>query len=163
MESVPCVTETHSASFEPQEETALKCLTWKTVFLLGLTSGKRRSEIHTCTMHRLLCLGDWDQVQVSLSQGQNEIHLVNETNVLSCIKLYLSVCNQHIIIQNKLLHSHTIKHYNHTKSQHNHTPQSQSSSHIHIHKYTYIYVIQAQHQYSIQNVNVYSTIIYINQ
>ena len=36
-----------------------------------------------------------------MSQGQNEIHLVNETNVLSGVKLYLSVCNQHIIIQNK--------------------------------------------------------------
>ena len=36
-----------------------------------------------------------------VSQGQNEIHLVNETNVLSGVKLYLSVCNQHIIIQNK--------------------------------------------------------------
>ena len=32
--------------FEPQEEAGLKFLTWKTVFLLALASGKRRSEIH---------------------------------------------------------------------------------------------------------------------
>ena len=32
--------------FEPQEECTLKLLTWKTVFLLALASGKRRSEIH---------------------------------------------------------------------------------------------------------------------
>ena len=31
---------------EPQEKAALKFLTWKTVFLLALASGKRRSEIH---------------------------------------------------------------------------------------------------------------------
>ena len=32
--------------FEPQEEAALKFLTWKTIFLLALASGKRHSEIH---------------------------------------------------------------------------------------------------------------------
>ena len=32
--------------FEPQEECTLKLLTWKTVFLLALASGKRHSEIH---------------------------------------------------------------------------------------------------------------------
>ena len=53
--------------FEPQEEAALKFLTWKTVFLLALASGKRRSEIHTCTLDGLLCLGDWDQIQLSPS------------------------------------------------------------------------------------------------
>ena len=46
--------------FEPQEKAALKFLTWKTVFLLALASGKRRSEIHAWTLDGLLCLGDWD-------------------------------------------------------------------------------------------------------
>ena len=32
--------------FEPQGEAGLKFLIWKTVFLLALASGKRRSEIH---------------------------------------------------------------------------------------------------------------------
>ena len=53
--------------FEPQEEAALKFLTWKTVFLLALASGKRRSEIHAWTLDGLLCLGDWDQIQLSPS------------------------------------------------------------------------------------------------
>ena len=35
--------------FEPQEEAGLKFLTWKTVFLLALASGKRHSEIHAWT------------------------------------------------------------------------------------------------------------------
>ena len=50
--------------FEPQEEADLKFLTWKVVFLLALASGKRHSEIHAWTLHGLLCLGDWEQVQL---------------------------------------------------------------------------------------------------
>ena len=53
--------------FEPQEEAGLKFLTWKTVFLLALASGKRRSEIHAWTLDGLLCLGNWDQIQLSPS------------------------------------------------------------------------------------------------
>ena len=55
------------APFEPMEEASLKFLTWKTVFLLTLASGKRRSEIHAWTLKGLLSLGDWDQVQLSPS------------------------------------------------------------------------------------------------
>ena len=55
------------APFEPMEEASLKFLTWKTVFLLTLASGKRRSEIHAWTLEGLLSLGDWDQVQLSPS------------------------------------------------------------------------------------------------
>ena len=47
--------------FEPLEDAALKFLTWKTVFLLALASGKRRSEIHAWTLDGLLCLGDWEK------------------------------------------------------------------------------------------------------
>ena len=53
--------------FEPLEEVSLKCATWKTVFLLALASGKRHSEIHAWTMDGLLCLGDWDQIQLTPS------------------------------------------------------------------------------------------------
>ena len=53
--------------FEPLEEASLKYATWKTVFLLALASGKRRSEIHAWTMDGLLCLGDWDQIQLTPS------------------------------------------------------------------------------------------------
>ena len=50
--------------FEPQEQADIKFLTWKVVFLLALASGKRRSEIHAWTLDGLLCLGDWEQVQL---------------------------------------------------------------------------------------------------
>ena len=50
--------------FEPQEQADLKFLTWKVVFLLVLASGKRCSEIHAWTLDGLLCLGDWEQVQL---------------------------------------------------------------------------------------------------
>ena len=53
--------------FKPLEEAPLKYATWKTVFLLALASGKRRSEIHAWTMDGLLCLGDWDQIQLTPS------------------------------------------------------------------------------------------------
>ena len=53
--------------FEPQEDAALKFLTWKTVFLLALASGKRHSEIHAWTLDGRLCRGDWEQVQLSPS------------------------------------------------------------------------------------------------
>ena len=52
------------ALFEPQEQADLKFLTWKVVFLLVLASGKRCSEIHAWTLDGLLCLGDWEQVQL---------------------------------------------------------------------------------------------------
>ena len=51
--------------FEPLEEAPLKYITWKTIFLLALASGKRRSEIHAWTLYGLLCLGDWDQIQLT--------------------------------------------------------------------------------------------------
>ena len=37
------------------------------VFLLALASGKRRSEIHAWTLDGLLCLGEWDQIQLTPS------------------------------------------------------------------------------------------------
>ena len=55
------------AAFEPLEECTIKHLTWKTVFLLALASGKRRSEIHSWTLEGLLSLEDWEKVQLSPS------------------------------------------------------------------------------------------------
>ena len=55
------------APFEPLEECPIKFLTWKTVFLLALASGKRQSEIHSWTIEGLLNLEDWEQVQLSPS------------------------------------------------------------------------------------------------
>ena len=53
--------------FEPQEKCTLKLTTWKTVFLLALASGKRRSKIHAWTHDGTLCLGNWEQVQLTPS------------------------------------------------------------------------------------------------
>ena len=53
--------------FEPLQEAPLKYVTWKTVFLLALASGKRHSEIHAWTLDGLLCLGEWDQIQLTPS------------------------------------------------------------------------------------------------
>ena len=39
--------------FEPSDKVPLKILTWKTVFLLALASGKRRSEIHALSYSAL--------------------------------------------------------------------------------------------------------------
>ena len=67
MEFVPFLQRLTQPPFEPQEEAGLKFLTWKIAFLLALASGKRRSEIHAWTLDGLLCLGDWDQIQLSPS------------------------------------------------------------------------------------------------
>ena len=53
--------------FESLEEASLNYAMWKTVFLPALASGKRRSKTHNWTMDRLLCLGNWDQIQLALS------------------------------------------------------------------------------------------------
>ena len=61
------LTQLTKPPFEPLEGASLKHLTFKTVFLLSLASGKRRSELHAWTLKGLLCLGDWEQVQLSPS------------------------------------------------------------------------------------------------
>ena len=67
MGPIPGPSPTQATSFEPLEEAPIKYVTWKTVFLLALASGKRRSEIHAWTLDGLLCLGDWDQIQLTPS------------------------------------------------------------------------------------------------
>ena len=52
------------APFEPVKEASLKHLTFKTVFLLALESGKRRSEIHTWQNRNIRHQSDWSKVSL---------------------------------------------------------------------------------------------------
>ena len=52
------------APFEPLREASLKHLTFKTVFLLALGSGKRRSEIHAWQHRNIRHQSDWSQVSL---------------------------------------------------------------------------------------------------
>ena len=49
--------------FEPMRKADLKYITYKTVFLLALASGKRRSEIHAW-LPKVSKLDDWNKVSV---------------------------------------------------------------------------------------------------
>ena len=53
-----------NAPFEPLKEASLKHLTFKTVFLLALGSGKRRSEIHTWLHKNIRHQTDWSKVSL---------------------------------------------------------------------------------------------------
>ena len=52
------------APFEPLKEASLKHLTFKTVFLLALGSGKRRSEIHAWVHKNIRHQSDWSKVSL---------------------------------------------------------------------------------------------------
>ena len=52
------------APFEPMQKTSLKHLTFKTVFLLALGSGKRRSEIHAWLYRNIKHQENWNQVSL---------------------------------------------------------------------------------------------------
>ena len=52
------------APFEPLKEASLKHLTFKTVFLLALSSGKRRSEIHAWSHKNIRHQSDWFKVSL---------------------------------------------------------------------------------------------------
>ena len=52
------------APFEPIKEASLKHLTFKTVFLLALGSGKRRSEIHAWQSKSIRHQSDWSKVSL---------------------------------------------------------------------------------------------------
>ena len=52
------------APFEPLKEASLKHLTFKTVFLLALVSGKRRSEIHAWLYKNIRHQSDWSKVSL---------------------------------------------------------------------------------------------------
>ena len=53
--------------FEPLRKVSLKHLTFKTVFLLALGSGKRRSEIHAWVNRNIRHQSDWAKVSLSPS------------------------------------------------------------------------------------------------
>ena len=55
------------APFEPLRKASLKHLTFKTVFLLALGSGKRRSEIHAWVNRNIRHQSDWSKVSLSPS------------------------------------------------------------------------------------------------
>ena len=50
--------------FEPIKEASVKHLTFKTVFLLALGSGKRRSEIHAWQNRNIRHQSDWSKVSL---------------------------------------------------------------------------------------------------
>ena len=50
--------------FEPLHEASLKYLTFKTVFLMALASGKRRSEIHAWVFKNIRNQADWSKVSM---------------------------------------------------------------------------------------------------
>ena len=52
------------APFEPLKEASLKHLTFKTVFLMALGSGKRRSEIHAWLYRNIRHQSDWSKVSL---------------------------------------------------------------------------------------------------
>ena len=52
------------APFEPLKEASMKHLTFKTVFLLALGSGKRRSEIHAWQHKNIRHQSDWSKVSL---------------------------------------------------------------------------------------------------
>ena len=52
------------APFEPLKEASVKHLTFKTVFLLALGSGKRRSEIHAWQQKNIRHQSDWSKVSL---------------------------------------------------------------------------------------------------
>ena len=52
------------APFEPLKEASLKHLTFKTVFLLALGSGNRRSEIHAWLHKNIRHQSDWSKVSL---------------------------------------------------------------------------------------------------
>ena len=52
------------APFEPLKDASLKHLTFKTVFLLALASGKRRSEIHAWLFKNIRNQSDWSNVSL---------------------------------------------------------------------------------------------------
>ena len=54
--------ELTKAPFEPMKDTDLEHLTLKTAFLLGLASGKPRSEIHAWVANKVSNLGQWEKV-----------------------------------------------------------------------------------------------------
>lgn len=83
--------------FEPLAQTSLKLLTLKTIFLVALASGKRRSEIHALLFSKFHQIDNWDKVCLQTSSefiAKNQItkqgSSVLQPIVLSSLKGYVS-------------------------------------------------------------------------
>ena len=57
------------APFEPLEHCSLKFLSWKTVLLVALASGKRRSELHALLFASFMRAHDWSSVTLTVSSS----------------------------------------------------------------------------------------------
>ena len=82
--------------FEPLAKADLKILTFKTVFLLALASGKRRSKIHAWTFDSFSRKRDWSEVTFSPStafiaknQLASEGPLAIQPVVISCFETHI--------------------------------------------------------------------------
>ena len=64
-------------SFEPLDQSSDQLLTWKTVFLIALASGKRRGEIHAFEHARLQRTTGWTQVTLRVG-----LSFISKTQVL---------------------------------------------------------------------------------
>ena len=64
MKPLPGFAPVTKPPFEPIKEASLKHLTFKTVFLLALGSGKRRSEIHAWQNKNIRHQADWSKVSL---------------------------------------------------------------------------------------------------
>ena len=64
MEPLSGANQLTKVPFEPLKEASLKHLTFKTVFLLALGSGKRRSEIHAWLHKNIRHQSDWSKVSL---------------------------------------------------------------------------------------------------
>ena len=62
--------------FEPLDQASDQLLTWKTVFLIALASGKRRGEIHAFEHARLQRTTGWTQVTV------RSLSFISKTQIL---------------------------------------------------------------------------------
>ena len=77
------------APFEPIKEASLKHLTFKTVFLLALGSGKRRSEIHAWQNRNIRHQSDWSKVSLYPSPSflsKNELAKEGPDSVAPVVK-----------------------------------------------------------------------------
>ena len=81
------------AAFEPLKEASLKHLTIKTLFLLALGSGKRRSEIHAWLHKNIRHLSDWSKVSLYPSPSflsKNQLAKVDPDSVAPVVILALA-------------------------------------------------------------------------
>ena len=97
------------APFEPLKEATLKHLTFKTVFILALGSGKRRSEIHAWQHKNIRHQSDWSKVRqhkelvfVSFKKGFDRD--ISPATISSWVKQTVILCYELSDQQSHTLH-----------------------------------------------------------